>query len=67
MSCFYVGDYVEPEKESVQSPGSSSMSSPLIDTERALGVLLGLSAASQVYTHIHRQTDRHIDTHTQHV
>ena len=48
LSCFYVGEFVDPEKESVQSPGSSSMSSPLIDTERALGVLLGLSAASQV-------------------
>ncbi|XP_012936715.1 E3 ubiquitin-protein ligase HERC2 [Aplysia californica] len=48
MSCFYVGQYIDPEKDTVQTPGSGSMSSPLIDTERTLGVLLGLNAAQQV-------------------
>ncbi|CAG5129600.1 unnamed protein product, partial [Candidula unifasciata] len=48
MNCFYVGKYIDPEKDVVQSPGSGSMSSPLIDTERTLAVLLGLNAAQQV-------------------
>uniref|UniRef100_A0A2C9K806 HECT-type E3 ubiquitin transferase n=1 Tax=Biomphalaria glabrata TaxID=6526 RepID=A0A2C9K806_BIOGL len=48
MSCYYVGQYIDPEKDIVQSPGSGSMSSPLIDTERTLAVLLGLNAAEQV-------------------
>ncbi|XP_059157195.1 E3 ubiquitin-protein ligase HERC2-like isoform X2 [Physella acuta] len=48
MNCFYVGQYIDPEKDGVQSPGTGSMSSPLIDTERSLAILLGLSAAQQV-------------------
>ncbi|KAK7097783.1 E3 ubiquitin-protein ligase HERC2-like isoform X3 [Littorina saxatilis] len=48
MQAFYVGQYVDPEKDIVQSVDSSSMSSPLIDAERTLGTLLGLHAAEQV-------------------
>ncbi|CAL1526855.1 unnamed protein product, partial [Lymnaea stagnalis] len=48
MNCLCVGQYIDPEKDVVQSPGSGSMSSPLIDTERTLAVLLGLNAAEQV-------------------
>ncbi|KAL8607282.1 hypothetical protein ACOMHN_047613 [Nucella lapillus] len=48
MQAFYVGQYVDPEKDIVQSMDSSSMSSPLIDAERTLGTLLGLHAAQQV-------------------
>ncbi|GFN81530.1 E3 ubiquitin-protein ligase herc2-like, partial [Plakobranchus ocellatus] len=48
LNQYYVGQYIDPEKDVVQTPGSGSMSSPLIDTERTLAVLLGLSAAQQV-------------------
>ncbi|XP_048243824.1 E3 ubiquitin-protein ligase HERC2-like isoform X1 [Haliotis rufescens] len=45
MMAFYVGQYVDPEKEVIQTTDSNTMSSPLMDTERTLGILLGLHAA----------------------
>ncbi|XP_021378315.1 E3 ubiquitin-protein ligase HERC2-like isoform X2 [Mizuhopecten yessoensis] len=45
MQGFYVGQYVDPEKDTVQTSDTSSASSPLMDIERALGMLLGLHAA----------------------
>ncbi|KAK7486952.1 hypothetical protein BaRGS_00021768, partial [Batillaria attramentaria] len=48
MQAFYVGQYVDPEKDIVLPMDSSTMSSPLMDAERTLGTLLGLHAAEQV-------------------
>ncbi|XP_052796353.1 E3 ubiquitin-protein ligase HERC2-like isoform X2 [Mya arenaria] len=45
MQAFYVGQYVEPEKDMIQLTDTSSASSPLMDSERTLGLLLGLQAA----------------------
>ncbi|XP_059922232.1 E3 ubiquitin-protein ligase HERC2 isoform X1 [Gadus macrocephalus] len=45
MQAFCVGQYVEPNQETVTTPDLSSLSSPLIDTERNLGLLLGLHAS----------------------
>nr|XP_057930109.1 E3 ubiquitin-protein ligase HERC2 isoform X3 [Doryrhamphus excisus] len=45
MQAFCVGQYMEPNQETVTTPDLSSLSSPLIDTERNLGVLLGLHAS----------------------
>lgn len=36
---------VQPNQETVTTPDLSSLSSPLIDTERNLGLLLGLHAS----------------------
>lgn len=47
MQTFYVGQYVEPEKDIIQLIDTSSTSSPLIDAERTLSLLLGLHAAQQ--------------------
>ncbi|KAG7252823.1 hypothetical protein CRUP_007696, partial [Coryphaenoides rupestris] len=45
MQAFCVGHYMEPNQEMVTTPDLSSLSSPLIDTERNLGLLLGLHAS----------------------
>ncbi|XP_041055229.1 E3 ubiquitin-protein ligase HERC2 isoform X4 [Carcharodon carcharias] len=45
MQAFCVGQYVEPDQEVVTTPDLGSLSSPLIDTERNLGLLLGLHAS----------------------
>uniref|UniRef100_A0A3Q2Y7Y6 E3 ubiquitin-protein ligase HERC2 n=1 Tax=Hippocampus comes TaxID=109280 RepID=A0A3Q2Y7Y6_HIPCM len=45
MQAFCVGQYMEPNQEMVTTPDLSSLSSPLIDTERNLGLLLGLHAS----------------------
>uniref|UniRef100_A0A3Q3AXX1 E3 ubiquitin-protein ligase HERC2 n=1 Tax=Kryptolebias marmoratus TaxID=37003 RepID=A0A3Q3AXX1_KRYMA len=45
MQAFCVGQYMEPNQETVTTPDLSSLSSPLIDTERNLGLLLGLHAS----------------------
>ncbi|XP_070553640.1 E3 ubiquitin-protein ligase HERC2-like isoform X2 [Ptychodera flava] len=47
MQAFFVGVYVEPEQDMVVSIDTSSVSSPLIDAERGLGLLLGLHANHQ--------------------
>lgn len=38
-------NYFQPNQETVTTPDLSSLSSPLIDTERNLGLLLGLHAS----------------------
>ncbi|CAG01384.1 unnamed protein product, partial [Tetraodon nigroviridis] len=45
MQSFCVGQYMEPNQETVTTPDLNSLSSPLIDTERNLGLLLGLHAS----------------------
>ncbi|XP_054256539.1 E3 ubiquitin-protein ligase HERC2 isoform X5 [Indicator indicator] len=45
MHAFCVGQYVEPDQEVITTPDLSTLSSPLIDTERNLGLLLGLHAS----------------------
>ncbi|KAM9300223.1 E3 ubiquitin-protein ligase HERC2 isoform 4-T5 [Morus bassanus] len=45
MHAFCVGQYMEPDQEVITTPDLSTMSSPLIDTERNLGLLLGLHAS----------------------
>ncbi|XP_051986313.1 E3 ubiquitin-protein ligase HERC2-like [Xyrauchen texanus] len=45
MQSFCVGQYIEPNQEMVTTPDLSSLSSPLIDAERNLGLLLGLHAS----------------------
>ncbi|XP_076870833.1 LOW QUALITY PROTEIN: E3 ubiquitin-protein ligase HERC2 [Brachyhypopomus gauderio] len=45
MQAFCVGQYMEPDQETVTTPDLSSLSSPLTDTERNLGLLLGLHAS----------------------
>ncbi|XP_045543165.1 E3 ubiquitin-protein ligase HERC2 isoform X2 [Salmo salar] len=45
MQAFCVGQYIEPNQETVTTPDLSSLCSPLIDTERNLGLLLGLHAS----------------------
>ncbi|XP_039600637.1 E3 ubiquitin-protein ligase HERC2 isoform X1 [Polypterus senegalus] len=45
MQAFCVGQYMEPNQETVTTPDLGSLSSPLIDTERNLGLLLGLHAS----------------------
>ncbi|XP_016124312.1 E3 ubiquitin-protein ligase HERC2-like [Sinocyclocheilus grahami] len=45
MQAFCVGQYMEPNQEMVTTPDLSSLSSPLIDAERNLGLLLGLHAS----------------------
>ncbi|XP_048453850.1 E3 ubiquitin-protein ligase HERC2 [Rhincodon typus] len=45
MQAFCVGQYMEPDQEVVTTPDLGSLSSPLIDTERNLGLLLGLHAS----------------------
>ncbi|XP_065932274.1 E3 ubiquitin-protein ligase HERC2 isoform X3 [Magallana gigas] len=47
MKSFYVGQYLDPQKDIVQTSDTSTASSPLMDTQRTLGVLLGLQAAYQ--------------------
>ncbi|XP_061183765.1 E3 ubiquitin-protein ligase HERC2-like isoform X1 [Saccostrea echinata] len=47
MKSFYVGQYLDPKKDIVQTSDTSTASSPLADTQRTLGVLLGLQAAYQ--------------------
>ncbi|KAL5011340.1 hypothetical protein ScPMuIL_009891 [Solemya velum] len=48
MQAFYVGQYIDPEKDIVQMVDTSTASSPLMDTERTLAMLLGLHTAQQV-------------------
>ncbi|XP_077868707.1 E3 ubiquitin-protein ligase HERC2-like [Saccoglossus kowalevskii] len=50
MQAFFVGVYVEPEQDVVVMTDTSSISSPLIDTERVLGLLLGLHANHQAHS-----------------
>ncbi|KAL1023407.1 hypothetical protein UPYG_G00040470 [Umbra pygmaea] len=45
MQAFCVGHFMEPNQETVTTPDLSSLSSPLIETERNLGLLLGLHAS----------------------
>ncbi|XP_057260463.1 E3 ubiquitin-protein ligase HERC2 isoform X7 [Pezoporus wallicus] len=45
MHAFCVGHYMEPDQEVITTPDLSTLSSPLIDTERNLGLLLGLHAS----------------------
>ncbi|OWK60818.1 E3 ubiquitin-protein ligase HERC2 [Lonchura striata] len=45
MHAFCVGQYIEPDQEVITTPDISTLSSPLIDTERNLGLLLGLHAS----------------------
>uniref|UniRef100_A0A452GSK3 HECT-type E3 ubiquitin transferase n=1 Tax=Gopherus agassizii TaxID=38772 RepID=A0A452GSK3_9SAUR len=45
MHAFCVGQYMEPDQEVITTPDLGSLSSPLIDTERNLGLLLGLHAS----------------------
>ncbi|KAM9567415.1 E3 ubiquitin-protein ligase HERC2 isoform 7-T8 [Guaruba guarouba] len=45
MHAFCVGHYMEPDQEVITMPDLSTLSSPLIDTERNLGLLLGLHAS----------------------
>ncbi|XP_077153037.1 E3 ubiquitin-protein ligase HERC2 isoform X1 [Ranitomeya variabilis] len=45
MHAFCVGHYMEPDQEVITAPDLSSLSSPLVDTERNLGLLLGLHAS----------------------
>ncbi|OXB80416.1 UNVERIFIED_CONTAM: hypothetical protein H355_003472 [Colinus virginianus] len=45
MHAFCVGQYMEPDQEVISTPDLSTLSSPLIDTERNLGLLLGLHAS----------------------
>ncbi|MEE6507640.1 hypothetical protein FKM82_027611 [Ascaphus truei] len=45
MHAFCVGHYMEPDQEVITTPDLSSLSSPLVDTERNLGLLLGLHAS----------------------
>ncbi|XP_041440166.1 E3 ubiquitin-protein ligase HERC2 isoform X2 [Xenopus laevis] len=45
MQAFCVGHYMEPDQEVIAAPDLSSLSSPLIDMERNLGLLLGLHAS----------------------
>ncbi|KAK6487232.1 E3 ubiquitin-protein ligase HERC2 isoform X2 [Huso huso] len=45
MQAFCVGQYMEPNQETVNTPDLGSLSSPLMDTERNLALLLGLHAS----------------------
>ncbi|XP_038616113.1 E3 ubiquitin-protein ligase HERC2 [Tachyglossus aculeatus] len=45
MHAFCVGQYTEPDQEVITTPDLSSLSSPLVDPERNLGLLLGLHAS----------------------
>ncbi|XP_031814951.1 E3 ubiquitin-protein ligase HERC2 isoform X4 [Sarcophilus harrisii] len=45
MHAFCVGQYMEPDQEVITTPDLTSLSSPLIDPERNLGLLLGLHAS----------------------
>ncbi|KAG1662456.1 E3 ubiquitin-protein ligase HERC2 [Nymphon striatum] len=47
MQSFYVGNYVDPEHEMVQTADLSTISSPFMETERTLGMLLGVYAYYQ--------------------
>ncbi|XP_064637694.1 E3 ubiquitin-protein ligase HERC2-like isoform X2 [Lineus longissimus] len=47
MQAFFVGQFVDPDHDTVQMVDTSTVSSPLIDTERTLALLLGLHAYSQ--------------------
>ncbi|KAK3100706.1 hypothetical protein FSP39_024049, partial [Pinctada imbricata] len=47
MKAYYVGQYLDPAKDIVQTTDSSTASSPLMDVERHMGMLLGLHAAYQ--------------------
>ncbi|XP_033111225.1 E3 ubiquitin-protein ligase HERC2-like [Anneissia japonica] len=47
---FFVGVYLQPEQDVVASKDISSISSPLIDTERTLAVLLGLHCNHQMHS-----------------
>lgn len=46
-SIFHFVWCLQPEHDVVQTTDTSTMSSPLMDTERALGLMLGLHAACQ--------------------
>ncbi|KAL3879973.1 hypothetical protein ACJMK2_032247, partial [Sinanodonta woodiana] len=50
LQAFYVGQYVDPEKDIVQMTDTSMASSSLMDAERTLGLLLGLHAAQQAHS-----------------
>ncbi|XP_071496413.1 E3 ubiquitin-protein ligase HERC2-like [Diadema antillarum] len=44
---FLVGVYIEPEQDEIVTSDNAVISSPLMDTERALGLLLGLHSCHQ--------------------
>ncbi|XP_071532835.1 E3 ubiquitin-protein ligase HERC2 isoform X2 [Panulirus ornatus] len=45
MVSYFVGNYMDPEQEVVQVLDASTLSSPLVDTERALAMLVGVYAS----------------------
>ncbi|XP_042217246.1 E3 ubiquitin-protein ligase HERC2-like isoform X2 [Homarus americanus] len=45
MGSYFVGNYMDPELEVVQVLDASTLSSPLVDTERALAMLVGVYAS----------------------
>ncbi|XP_042876756.1 E3 ubiquitin-protein ligase HERC2-like isoform X6 [Penaeus japonicus] len=47
MASYFVGNYMDPEQEVVQVLDASTLSSPLVDTERALAMLIGVYASCQ--------------------
>lgn len=47
MSSYFVGNFMDPEQEMVQVLDASTLSSPLVDTERALAMLVGVYASCQ--------------------
>ncbi|KAB7494648.1 E3 ubiquitin-protein ligase HERC2, partial [Armadillidium nasatum] len=42
MQSYFVGNYMDPEQEVVQVLDASTFSSPLVDTERTLAMLIGI-------------------------
>ncbi|CAH1776574.1 unnamed protein product, partial [Owenia fusiformis] len=47
MNNYYIGNYLDPDHDVVQTTDTSTAGSPLIDTERTLALLLGLHASYQ--------------------
>ncbi|KAK8398901.1 hypothetical protein O3P69_004178 [Scylla paramamosain] len=48
MASYFVGNYMDPELEVAQVLDASTLSSPLVDTERALAMLVGVYASCLV-------------------
>ncbi|XP_076028585.1 E3 ubiquitin-protein ligase HERC2 isoform X2 [Oratosquilla oratoria] len=48
MASYFVGNYMDPEQEVVQVLDASTLSSPFVDTERALAMVIGMYANSLV-------------------
>ncbi|GAB1604494.1 E3 ubiquitin-protein ligase HERC2-like [Argonauta hians] len=47
---FLIGSYIDPAEDTIEMTYTSTVSSPLIDTERTLGLLLGLHAGYQAHS-----------------